>query len=136
MKTTNLFIVIFLLFFTFYGQAFAQTVGYKDVYITRGDKDPDKCNNCDWTKNCVYITNANKYPVKVRFEYKLNSRDAPWKLYEIKDEVPVSKRQDLDANNTDIPYGMWEYQVVACFNGEIKALRITFIDVIKPPVGL
>jgi hypothetical protein len=128
---TNVFIAILLLPFAFCGQAIAQST-YKDVYITRGDKDSDSCHSCDWTKNCVYICNYNKYPVIVKFEYKLNSREAPWQSYTIENAVSVSVRQDLDVNYTDIPYGLWDYQVVDCFDGEIKALRITYVDILSP----
>jgi hypothetical protein len=131
----KLFIVMVISLFALCGQAFAQVSGYKNVYITRGDKDPDTCSSCDWTKNCVYIMNANEYPVRVRVEYKLNSRDAPWQSYNIEEEIPYSERQELDSGQTEIPYGMREYQLIDCFEGEIKALRITYVNIIKPSAG-
>jgi hypothetical protein len=134
MRMNNLFIAIVISLFALCSQAFAQS-SYKNVYIARGDRASDQCSSCDWTKNCVYITNTNKYPVRVKFEYKLNSREAPWQSYIIEEDVPYSERQELEINQTDIPYGLWNYYLVACFGSEIKALRITYVDIVKPSAG-
>lgn len=128
MKTNIKFIVIVNILLLSCSAIFAQTVYYKDVFIMRGEKDIEKCNKCDWTKNCVYIANYNKYPCIVHFEYKLGSKNAPWQKYIIENDVEVSERPEyVEMGSTDVPFGLLEYRPVACFDSEIKALRITYV---------
>ncbi len=126
MKRISPFIIIGLFLLAFATDAFAQS-SYKGVSITRGDKDPRNCIEGDWRTNCVYVCNYNKYPATVRFEYKLNSRDAPWQqsgTYELK---PYQEGQLK--NRTDKPRNMKDYNKLECYNGEIKALRIVYVNI-------
>ena len=87
---------------------------YKGVCIKRGDTD----------KNCVYATNDNSYDAFIQFEYKVVSdRNAPWINYP--GRIEVSPRGHVGAI----------YTKLRCIDSEIKALRITYVDVRKPSVG-
>lgn len=82
---------------------------YKGVCITRSTQD----------KNCVYIKNDNAYDVNVRIDYKLVSdRNAPWINYP--GMIRVAPRE---TGSTCIG------------RGEIKALRVAYVEILKPSVG-
>lgn len=62
----------------------AQTT-YKGVTIDRDKKD----------NTCVVVTNANNYPVKIKFEYKIGSRDTEWVPFRYGDliEIPANEER-------------------------------------------
>ncbi len=137
MKTSHLIIVTFLLVFACTSNVFAErkTVDYKGVSITRGDTGFSGCLHCDWINNCVYIMNLNNYPVKVRYEYKLNSRDAAWQsstIFELPARPTEEEREPFNPYETEKPGWAEEYQEHQCYPGEIKALRIVYVDILKP----
>ena len=130
MKTIKTIIILSLLLITYTTDAYAQS-HYKDVYIMRGGNDPEKRPNSDWKTNCVYGANLNNYPVTMRFEYKLNSREAPWRKSNTY-QLPPFQMIDphtIDYNNTDIPAGYFDYRLLDSFDGEIKALRIIYVNI-------
>lgn len=132
MRKLALVTAITVVLFSVAADIFAQST-YKDVSILRGRDSPDDCISCDWTTNCVYVCNYNKYPVVVRYEYKLNSRDGEWRKSR-EFEVMPAEEPGPDLERSDVPYSMRDYQLLECHDGEIKALRITYVHVKKPSV--
>ncbi len=134
MRTNNLIIVILFCLFASTIDTFAKTVNYKGVSITRGDKNPEDIGPYDagdWTTDCVYICNYNRFPVKVKYKYKLDSRDAPWQET-ITFELSAYEEGYWDGASTDVPSGMKDYQLHTCYSGEIKAIQIVYVDILKP----
>lgn len=83
----------------------AQTT-YKDVTI---DRDRDET-------SCVIVSNANDYPVRIGFEYKIGSRDAAWIVYPHSEEIP--------AKATKMKY--------ADVGSKIYGLKLTYVDILQP----
>lgn len=106
MKSIKLFFTVLLGFcFT---MVYAES-SYKNVTIDR-----DKYDN-----TCFTAQNFNSYPVKIQVEYKIGSRDAEWRDYQGGAYI------DIPANKTlKFPVG-----------SKIFALKLTYVDILKPTVG-
>ncbi len=130
MKPIYKILVVGLFFFAFIANSYAQS-SYKGITITRGGLDPMNSKYGDWTTYCVYAVNYNKYPAKVQFEYKLNSREAPWQKSEVHLMQPTKSVSiyDYQQKQTDRAIGDADYKRLECYNGEIKALRIIYVDI-------
>ena len=143
MKTVNLlFGTILSTCISFSSLFAADGVSYKGVSIMRGGHKIE--HGCDWTQNCVYAVNHNTYDVIVKFDYKLDSQESPWKhctrldIYSTEPLVlPPSSREYMYVSGSHIPAGYSNYTQLICFDDhEIKALRITYVDIRKPkPTG-
>ena len=85
----------------------AQTT-YKGVTIDRDSQD----------NRCVVVKNANSYPVDVKFQYKIGSRDEAWRDFSY-------DYLYLEANQTK----------VFSVGSKIYGLNLIYVDILKPSVG-
>ncbi len=130
MRAIHRILVVGLFLFAFIANSYAQS-NYKGISITRGGVDPMQSRHGDWTTDCVYVCNFNEYPAEIQFEYKLNSREAPWrksKKYTVQPSEDMSAF-DYQQMETDKPYGMKDYDYLESYDGEIKALRIIYVNI-------
>lgn len=143
MKTTKLlFGIILSACFFCTSSLFAQkNTCYKGVCIMRGEHKPGHSDaygeDCGWTNNCVYVENNNSYEAVIQFDYKLEDRESPWRhcsWAENNDHLRVPAKDCQKWNVSHIPSYLC-YSQLRCFDGEIKALRLTYVDILKPSVG-
>lgn len=107
-RLINLFVFVALLcFFTI--SLYSQTDPFKGVIL---DRDKNK-------NNCIVANNSNAYPCKIMFEYKLGDRNNPW----------------TSSSYMEIPANCRGYQVYCPSVYEIKGLKITYVDILKPTLG-
>lgn len=106
----------------------AYAIDYKSVSVERGDKETvwntEQAREMGYLqlstvdkKQWVVVHNHNSHPVQVNFEYKLGSKDAPWKSY----SMDMGEILRMEPNSESI----------ICLGGDIKGLRITYVNVDK-----
>lgn len=84
----------------------AQTT-YKGVTIDRDHYD----------NTSIRVTNSNNYPVQIRLEYKVGSKDAEWRTYIVDHK--------LNAHYEGI---------LGSVGSKIYGLKLTYVDIEKPSV--
>ena len=82
----------------------AQTT-YKGVTIDRDYQD----------NKCVVVKNSNSYPVEIRFQYKVGSRDTEWRDF-------TTSTIHIEANSTERYY----------VNSKIYGLNLIYVDILQP----
>ena len=106
-----IFTILFCLFCSFVN---AQT-DYKGVYLDR-DRDNVKV---------AIVKNTNKYPVKVKFQYKIGSRDTEWITYINQHGSWYDDYIEIEPN-----------KVMRCSVGsKIYGLNLIYVDILQPSVG-
>lgn len=114
MKSFKLiFTILFCLFCLFLN---AQT-NYKGVYLDRDQSEK--------YLNAAIIKNTNKYPVIVKFQYKVGSRDTEWINYINEHDGWYDDYIEIEA------YGEEKCYV----ESKIYGLNLIYVDILQPSVG-
>ncbi len=83
----------------------AQTT-YKGVTIDRDRKDV----------TCIVVTNSNSYPVNIKMDYKIISRDTEWKPFRYGEMVQIPANETMR---------FWA-------ESKIYGLNLNYVDILKP----
>lgn len=85
----------------------AQTT-YKGVTIDRDRNDV----------KCIVVTNSNNYPVNIKMDYKIISRDTEWKPFRYGEMVHIPKNETMK---------FW-------VESKIYGLNLNYVDILQPSV--
>lgn len=85
----------------------AQTT-YKGVTIDRDRSDV----------TCIVVTNSNSYPVNIKMDYKIISRDTEWKPFRYGEMVQIPANETMK---------FWA-------ESKIYGLNLNYVDILKPSV--
>ena len=108
---------VFIILFCLYCTLLCAQTNYKGVYL---DRDPS-----EKYLNAAIVKNTNNYPVIVKFQYKVGSRDTEWISYINEHDGWYDDYIEIEANGEEKCY----------VESKIFGLNLIYVDILQPSVG-
>lgn len=99
---------IFTIFFSMFCVLINAQTTYKGVTIDRDRNDV----------KCIVVTNSNNYPVNIKMDYKIISRDTEWKPFRYGELVHIPANETMR---------FWA-------ESKIYGLNLNYVDILQPSV--